>query len=67
MSLETNHIVQQSIKHSFAIGQKVRNIPVSLAKGMQAKLIGDFSSVHGIRKILFVCEHQKHSITQLIL
>ena len=38
-----------------------------LAQGMQTKLVGDFSSVHGIRKILFVCKHQQHSIAKLIL
>jgi len=42
-------------------------IPVPLAQGVQAKLVGDFSSIHGIRKILFVCKYQKHSITELVL
>jgi hypothetical protein len=42
-------------------------LPVPLAQGVQAKLIGDFSSVHGIRQILLVCKHQKHSITELVL
>lgn len=47
--------------------QNDRIIPVPLAQGVQAKLIGDFSSVHGIRQILLVCKHQKHSITELVL
>jgi hypothetical protein len=34
---------------------------------MQTKLVSNFSSIHGIRKILFVCKNQQHSITQLIL
>ena len=38
-----------------------------LAQGMQAKLVSNFSSIHSIRKILFVCKHKQHSITQLIL
>jgi len=43
------------------------DVPVPLAQGVQAKLVGDFSSIHGIRKILFVCKYQKHSITELVL
>lgn len=46
---------------------RVEDIPVPLAQGMQAKLVCDFSSIHGIGKILFVCKDQQHCITQLIL
>lgn len=38
-----------------------------LVQGVHANLIGDFSSVQGIRQILFVCKHQKNSITKLVL
>jgi hypothetical protein len=40
---------------------------VPLAQGMQAKLVSNFSSIHSVRKILFVCKNKQHSITQLIL
>lgn len=33
---------------------------------MKAKLIGDFSSVHGIRKILLVGEYQQERVTKFV-
>jgi hypothetical protein len=38
-------------------------LPVTLAKGVQTKLISNFSSVHCIWKILLVSKHKQHSIT----
>ena len=40
---------------------------MALAEGVQAELVCDLSSVHGIRKILLVGEHQQHSVAQLVL
>jgi hypothetical protein len=45
--------------------RKIVDIPVPLAQEVRTKLVS-FSS-YGIGKILFVCEHQKHNITKLIL
>ena len=42
-------------------------LPVALTEGMQAELVSDFCSIHGIRKILFVSKHEQHCISQLIL
>jgi hypothetical protein len=41
--------------------------PSTLSQGVQAKLVGDLSSVHGIWQILLVGEDQQKSIPQLIL
>ena len=43
------------------------NVPVALAEGVQAELVCDLSSVHGIGEILLVGEHQQHSVAQLVL
>jgi len=42
-------------------------IPVSLTQGVETKLICNFSSIHCIWQILFVCKHKEDSISQLIL
>lgn len=34
---------------------------------MKTKLVGDFSGIHGIGKILFVSEDEKESIAKLVL
>jgi hypothetical protein len=34
---------------------------------METQLIGNLSSIHCIRKILFVCEHEKKGITEFVL
>ena len=34
---------------------------------METKLVSDFSSIHGVRKILLVGEHQEQSVAKLIL
>lgn len=41
--------------------------PVTLAQRVQAKLVGDLSSVHSIWQILLVGKHQQDSIAQLVL
>ena len=43
------------------------NLPLPLAKRMKAELIGDLGSVHGVRQILLVSEHEENSVTQLVL
>lgn len=40
---------------------------MALAEGVQAELVCDLSSVHGIGEILLVGEHQQHSVAQLVL
>ena len=42
-------------------------LPVTLTQGVKAKLIRDFSGIHGVWKILLVGKHKQHSITQLVL
>ena len=41
--------------------------PRPLSQGMETKLVSDFSSIHGVRKILLVGEHQEQSVAKLIL
>jgi hypothetical protein len=41
----------------------VKSLPVSLAKGVQPKLISNLSGIHSIWKILLVSKHKQHSIT----
>ena len=43
------------------------DVPVALAKRMQAQFVCNLCSIHGIRQILFVGKHQQDCITQLIL
>jgi len=43
------------------------NVPGPLSETVQTKLVGDFSRVHGIWKILFVGKNQEQGIAQLIL
>ena len=43
------------------------DIPTPLPQTMKAQFVGDFGSVHGIGKILFVRENEKKGITELIL
>lgn len=42
-------------------------LPVTLPEGVESKLVGYFSSIHCIRKILFVSKNKQHSIPKLIL
>jgi hypothetical protein len=67
MVLKRMQIHKLAIVNRACTSTRTEDIPVPLAQGMQAKLVSDFSSIHGIGKILFVCKHQQHSITQLIL
>lgn len=41
--------------------------PSALPQAVQAKLIRDLSSVHGVRQILLVGEDEQQSISQLVL
>ena len=41
--------------------------PGALSEGVQAKLVGDLSGVHGVGQILLVGEDQEKSITELVL
>ena len=43
------------------------NIPLPLAKRMKAELVSDLGSVHGVRQILLVSEHEENGLTQLVL
>jgi hypothetical protein len=42
------------------------NIPSSLSEAVEAELIGNLSSVHGVGQILLVGEDKEESITELI-
>lgn len=42
-------------------------LPVALSERVETQLVGDLSSIHSIRKILFVGEHKQYSISQFIL
>lgn len=43
------------------------NVPVALTKAVQAQLVCDLRSVHGIGQVLLVGKHQQDCIAQLIL
>jgi len=43
------------------------DVPGALSQAVQAKLVSDLGSVHGVRKILLVGEDQEESISQLVL
>jgi len=43
------------------------NVPSSLSEAVEAELISDLGSVHGVRQILLVGEDEEESITKLIL
>jgi hypothetical protein len=47
--------------------RKYLDVPVALAKGLQAKLLRNFGSRHGVGQILLVAEHEKNGIAQLVL
>ena len=44
-----------------------KGVPVALTQGMEAKLVCDLSSIHGIGQILLVGKYQQHCVTQLLL
>lgn len=48
-------------------GAKAIHSPLPLAQGVQAQLVCDLSSIHGVGQILFVGEDQQDGIPQLIL
>jgi len=43
------------------------NEPSSLPEAMETELVGDFSGIHGVRKILLVGEDEEEGVTELIL
>jgi hypothetical protein len=43
------------------------NVPSSLPEAVEAELISDLGSIHGIRQILLVGEDEEESIAKLIL
>jgi len=43
------------------------DVPGSLSEAVEAELIGDLGSIHGIGQILLVGEDEEESITKLIL
>lgn len=43
------------------------NVPLPIAQIVQAELVGEFSSVHGIGQILFVGEHEQNGVAQFVL
>jgi len=43
------------------------DVPWSLSDGMQAQLLGDLCSVHGIRQVLLVGKHKQQRVSQLVL
>ena len=43
------------------------DVPVALAERVQAELVGDLSSIHRVRQVLFVGEHQQDRLAQLVL
>ena len=43
------------------------NVPGSLSEAVEAELISDLSSIHGVGQILLVGEDKEKSITELIL
>ena len=42
------------------------NKPCPLLEGVEAKLIGDLSSVHGVGQILLVGEDEEQGVTELV-
>jgi len=42
------------------------DVPGAIPEAMEAQLISDLGSIHGVRKILLVGKHQKQSIPQLV-
>jgi hypothetical protein len=45
----------------------MKTYPGALPQGVQAKLVGDLSSVHGVGQILLVGEDEEESIAELVL
>lgn len=43
------------------------NEPSSLPEAVETELVGDFSGVHGVRKILLVSEDEEKGVAELIL
>lgn len=41
--------------------------PCPLPETMKAELVGDLSSVHSVRQVLLVGEHEEEGVTELIL
>ncbi len=42
------------------------NVPLPIAQIVQAELVGEFGSVHGIGQILFVGKHEQNGVAQFI-
>lgn len=43
------------------------DVPVALAQGVEAELVGDLSSVHGVGQILLVGEDEEDGLAELVL
>jgi hypothetical protein len=55
--------VQALVQSLTCCSTSALDIPVSLAKGVQSKLISDLSSIHSVWQILLVSKDKQHSIT----
>jgi len=43
------------------------DVPVALAEGVEAELVGDLRGVHRVRQVLLVGEDEQHRLAQLVL
>ena len=64
------HQTQQGLWHgrlNTSCGMAGKGVPVALTQGVEAKLVCDLSSIHGIWQILLVGKYQQDCVTQLLL
>jgi len=65
--IRTNMMETKDIIMNYRIEPWQESLPVTLAERVEAKLISNLSSIHCIRKILFVSKYKQHCITQFVL
>lgn len=59
--------VQTLVKPLAGGGAAALDVPVALAQGVQAKLVGDLCCVHGVGQVLLIGEHEEDGVAQLVL
>lgn len=62
-----DHCKTYFIKTITTCGAGALDVPLPVAEGVEAELVGDLSDAHGVGQILFVAEHEEHGISQLVL
>jgi hypothetical protein len=66
--LESGREPVQTLIQTITRGGTARlDVPLSVAKSMQAKFISHFCGAHGVREILLVGENKQDGLAELIL